>query len=442
MKRREFLSATAAAGALAIIPHSVSGKGFAATGDETVSIAKYTHPGEIPMSKTLFFEWAGEGMITDIRDGGDTHPQTWADDDDIYIGTGDPHWFMKDGKKTHGDDPGARDNLQDVLQKMQGQVVEKLTGYPPNVTLWRVNDMPGYMGAGGNGGKPCGMICVNGVLYYAIQNLLGMKTPPHRKGSQHGSDATIVCSKDHGKTWEPDLNEMQENLHNEQFSQERRTWLTTEDQRKDYKGWKPMFPGSDFGGPSFVQFGKNNENAIDDYVYAISTDQWDNGQSLRLGRVHKNSIMERNKWEFYASGNWVKDLAESTPVLDIEGHISLPEMVYIPTLKKYILLTWALHNDFYTLTGSELTILESDNMWGPFSLAYYEWMWEKRELCAYTPRIPLKWFDESSLEGYILHSGNWGYMAKDGSWISFKEYYRPHIRKFKFSLRNDPIISK
>ena len=199
-----------------------------------------------------------------------------------------------------------------------------------------------------------------------------------------------------------------------------------------------MYPGADFGGPSFVQFGKNNQDAVDGYVYAVSSDQWDNGQYLRLGRVPKDSIMNRDKWEFYSAGNWVKNLDGSTPILDIEGHIGLPEMVYIPALKKYILLTWGLHNDFYTMTGSELTILESDNMWGPFSLVHYEWIWDKRELCAYTPRIPLKWFDQNALEGYLLHSGNWGYSALDGSWISFAEYYRPHVRKFKFTLRNDP----
>jgi len=399
---------------------------------------KYSHPTEIKMSNDLFFDWIGERMISDARDAGDTHPQTWADDDEIYVGTGDPNWFERDGEKIHFTDPGAYSNPADAVQKMRGQVVEKFTGTPPDFALRRVHDMPGHTGFGGNGGKPCGMICVDGVLYYAIQNLLGGKTPPHRVNSQHGSDASIVCSKDHGKTWRPDLNTIQAELTAEQWDEEKRTWLTTEEQRKDFKGWKPMFSGADFGGPSFVQFGKNNQDALDGYVYAISSDQWDNGQYLRLGRVPNDSIMNRDEWEFYSANGWVKNLDDSTPILDIEGHISLPEMVYIPALKKYILLTWGLHNDFYTMTGSELTILESDNIWGPFSLVHYEWMWDKRDLCAYTPRIPLKWFDQNTLEGYLLHSGNWGYTDLDGSWISFAEYYRPHVRKFKFTLRNDP----
>ena len=88
---------------------------------------------------------------------------------------------------------------------------------------------------------------------------------PHRAGSQHGSDATVVCSKDRGKTWEPELNGIQAGLVAEQWNEEKRIWLTTEEQRKNFKGWKPMFPGADFGGPSFVQFGKDNQDAIDGY---------------------------------------------------------------------------------------------------------------------------------------------------------------------------------
>ena len=87
-------------------------------------------------------------------------------------------------------------------------------------------------------------------------------------------------------------------------------------------------------------------------------------------------------------------------------------------------------------TGSELTILESDNIWGPFYLLHYEWMWDSRECCPYNPRIPLKWFDQNTLEGYLLHSGSWGYMGEDGVWLNPPEYYRPHFKKFKIGHRD------
>ncbi len=79
-----------------------------------------------------------------------------------------------------------------------------------------------------------------------------------------------------------------------------------------------MFPGTAFGGLSFLQYGKNNEEAVDDYVYAVSGDQWDNGRQLLLGRTPKDRIMDRGAWEFAQldeNGDpiWKKELAEATP---------------------------------------------------------------------------------------------------------------------------------
>jgi len=392
---------------------------------------KFTHPVEIPMSKNLAFDWISERIVPiDENMKGDTHPLTWADDDNIYAGTGDPCWMMKDGR-TYKNNPelGGWGESKETYQNMSGQVIEKITGNPDETgsfAVERVHDMPGYTGPGGSGPKPCGMICVDGKLYYAVQNLLGYKKPPHRAKSQHGSDATVLCSGDYGKTWSPELNQLLADFVAEQYKGgpvDGSDWKTPEEERAGYKDWTPMFPGNKFGGLSFVQFGKNNSDAVDNFVYAISGDQWDNGKNLTLGRVPRDKIMARDSWEFFAAGTWVKNIDDAKPILEIEGHIGLPEMVYIKSLNKYILLTWGLHTDFRTPTGSELTILESDNIFGPFSLVHYEWMWYNRECCAYTPRIPLKWFDGKSLEGYILHSGNWE---------TQEPYYRPQLRKFKF----------
>ncbi len=408
-----------------------------------VETVTYQHPTEIPLSKALVFDWTGDRIPVSTEGvHGDTHPLTWAEDDGIYVGTGDPNWAVVDGQPT----PMVFQRWQGLDEAAgisMGLSVEEITGAPEHFEVSRVNDMPGFVGPGGHGPKPSGMICVDGVLYYAVQNLLGLKSTPHRPGSQHGTDATILRSTDHGQTWEPDLNPLLDRFMHEQYVAQTETWLTTEAERTGYDGWEPMFPGSEFGGPSFVQFGKNNEEAVDGYVYAVSTDQWDNGRFLRLGRVPQDAIMDRDAWEFAALGedgepSWHRDIAESGPILDIEGHVSLPEMVYISSLKKYILLTWGLHTDFSTPTGSELTILEADHPWGPFSLVHYEWMWFKRESCAYTPRIPLKWFDQDSLEGYILHSGNWGFGGPNGEWLNpMFHYYLPQVRKFRFGRRED-----
>ncbi|MCL2361067.1 MAG: DUF4185 domain-containing protein [Defluviitaleaceae bacterium] len=385
---------------------------------------KYNHPTDIPMSKALSFEWIGELIYTASSNvHGDTYPVTWADDDELYTGVGDPCWRVINDKNENWE--SAAPMSAEHYPAMSGAAFEKIIGKPETFEVYRVNDMPEYTGFAGNGAKPCGMVCVDGVIYYAIHNLLGIKIPPNRPKSQHGSDATIIYTKDYGKTWLPDHSKLFKDFDNEThkvtYHEWTTQWLTTEQERESFNGWQPMFPGSTFGGPSFVQFGKNNEDAVDGYVYAVSGDQWDNGRFLRLGRVPKDKIMDRDAWEFFTHDSWQKDINQSSPILDIDGHIGLPEMVYIKSLKKYILLTWALHKDFDASAGSELTILEGDNPWGPFSLAHYDWMWYTRDNCPYTPRIPLKWFNQQSLEGYILQSGKWA-----------SPYYIPQIRKFAF----------
>ena len=185
-----------------------------------------------------------------------------------------------------------------------------------------------------------------------------------------------------------------------------------------------------FGGPSFIQHGRDNTDAVDGYVYAVSGDQWDNGSEMRIGRVPKEHILDVNRWEWAipqenGSVNWTSDLGNSEPVLTLERHLSLPEMIYLPNLRRYILLTWALHKDFSTEAGSELTILEAEQPWGPFRLVYYEEIWDNIEVCPYCPRIPLKWFDMNSMSGWIVHSGNWNCPNLD-------PWYRPHVRSFEF----------
>lgn len=398
----------------------------------------YKHPTEIPRSEFFTdFQWIGD-RITCMSLGarGDTHPLTWADDDEIYVGTGDPNWISRDdGSIMVIADWDKAKYDDDKYRRATGLTVEKFTGRPEEFALERVNDMPDFIGGGGCGPKPTGMICVDGTLYYAMQNLLGWKPPKHGKKSQHGSDAMILASGDHGKTWMPDIGGILSKMEAEQYDRSKihaepwGGWKTPPESRTEYEGWKPMFPGSLFGGPSFVQFGRDNQDAHDDFIYAISADQWDNGNAVRLGRVHKTEVLNADAWSFAdtdGKGNvsWHKGLESSKPVLVIEHHMSLPEMVYLPSAKKYLLATCAFHEDFHAARGSELTILESDNMWGPFSLVYYEWMWYKQEAGCYCPRIPLKWFDHEKLTGWLEHSGNWE---------TYIPYYLPQIRPFRLT---------
>ncbi|MEI7833168.1 MAG: hypothetical protein WCJ56_08230 [bacterium] len=330
------------------------------------------------------FEWCGERIPypePDVK--GDTYPMTWAEDDAIYTAAGDPLWG----------------------ESQDGLDVEKITGGPTDYAISKINHMNDYRGWGGGGPKPSGMICVDGILYLSFQNMLGMRQAPFSMRSQHGSDASIIYSTTKGWNWIPDLK------------------TTTQ----------PMFPGHKFGGPSFINFGQNNANARDSYVYAVSSDQWDNGSNLRLGRVPADNIMRRHSWEWVAafttSGEpaWSWDIDEAIPILSLHHWLGLPEMVYLAGIERYLLFTWHLHEDFSGSSGTDLIVLESPNPWGPFSLVHFEEYWEGKAFTPYCPRLPLKWLESDGLTGWLQFSGNWENQALG--------YYRSNVRQFRLTLR-------
>jgi hypothetical protein len=317
---------------------------------------------------------------------GDTFPLTWADDDEIYTSSGDPNWG----------------------ETFSGLDVEKISGPPNEAKIVKLSHMNEYLGWGGDGPKPSGMICVDGILYFAFQNMLRNKKPPFSLRSQHGSDAQIIYSSSKGMLWTPALNTIS----------------------------TPMFPGSHFGGPSFINFGKNNEGARDNFVYAVSSDQWDNGTHLRLGRVDKERITSRGAWQWIAafkdSGDpvWHEDLEEAVPILSLYKSIGLPDMVYLKSIGRYLLLTWRLHEDFSPTAGTDLLIFEAPEPWGPFSLVHFEEYWEGKEFNPYCPRIPLKWVESSPgvVTGWMLFSGSWGSVGQSAG------YYRVNLRPFKLTV--------
>lgn len=332
-------------------------------------------------------EWTSElWTLPDLDIKGDTYPCTWGDDGLLYASSGDPNY-------------GASYDGFDVV---------RLDGCPPSASLTQINPMPEWVGSGGWGVKTTGMICVGGVLYLAVQNLLGWRPPARGRSSQHGSDALIISSVDKGLTWTP--------------------------ARPD--GLSPMFPGSRFGGPAFVNFGKNNEGCRDHYVYAVSSDQWDNGSELRLGRAPQDQLLDAKAWEFAsgweADGNpiWSRWLNDAEPVLASPRTIGAPDMVWMPAIQRYLLLTWCFHKDFDTGWGTDLVVYDAPEPWGPFTLAHYDREWLGRLVGPYCPRIPLPWLDQDGLGGWMLASGNFM-----DAYDPERRYYRPNAIRFRIKLR-------
>lgn len=327
-------------------------------------------------------KWLGPRMPYTGSLKADTYPLTWADDNLIYSSGGDP----VSEKKNNG------------LEFLS------IDGTPANYTISVVNEMPDFLGWGGQGLKPTGMLCRKGVLYLFAHNL-GKQTNENMEKC-HGYDAQIFMSKDHGETWFPDIKTVENS---------------------------PMFPGRDFGSPCFVNYGKDNAGATDGFVYALSGEGWANGNHLKVGRVPADRIMDATAWEFiskFRAGRkpvWVRNFRESIPVLRDPGFLGYPECVYIASLKRYLLLGWRFKvekpDKYSPDDGSELAIYESPKPWGPFALVA-KMDWETPEVTPYNPRLPLKWFDNDKLEGYLLFSGSW---RNGGS----SEFYRAQVRRFK-----------
>jgi hypothetical protein len=344
--------------------------------------------GKFPKSKAIKeFTWLESRVPYGEKDiKGDTFPLTWGADNEIYTSSGDPNWG----------------------ETFSGLDAEKITGDPGNIKITKLNHMNEYLGWGGDGPKPSGMISVDGILYFAFQNMLRNRKPPFSLRSQHGSDAHIIYSSSKGSLWSPALNTIS----------------------------TPMFPGPHFGGPAFINFGKDNNDARDDYVYAVSSDQWDNGSHLRLGRVNKEKITSAASWEwtaaFTSSGDpvWHENLEEAIPILSLYKSLSIPDMVYLKDIGRYLLLTWRLHEDFSPTDGTDLIIFESPEPWGPFSLVHFEEYWEGKEFNPYCPRLPLKWIKTvpGGVTGWMLFSGSWGHKGQEAG------YYRVNLRPFKLTL--------
>ena len=148
---------------------------------------------------------------------GDAWSCTWAENNHLYSSADD----------CTGVDKSNNSNL----------AFFKIEGIPPAQKVSLVNPMDAYGTPGfhdhGDSWKANGLICVDGVLYMAVSQHSG--ADEYGDLIQRTYDASIIKSTDHGATWSC--------------------------KRRD-----PMFPSPRFSTPYFVQFGKDYQGAMDDFV--------------------------------------------------------------------------------------------------------------------------------------------------------------------------------
>ncbi|WP_262702510.1 MULTISPECIES: DUF4185 domain-containing protein [Streptomyces] len=327
----------------------------------------------------------GAPAIGDNKEHGDLWPSCWSNDDNVYA--------------AYGDGVGFGDTWQDIG-------VARISGSPGNLA--------GAQRASGDGigriwgatqdyyRKPTGMVCVNGDLYLAVQDL--------KKGTlDNAPSATVVKSTDKGETWTSDK-------------------------------VKPMFSDQKFTTVMFLDYGKDNANSPDGYVYAYGLDyNWrdtfdpdPDPTDLYLARVPATSIMDRSTWQFYAGDSggtpqWSSSIDQRVSVLHDDHRvyqnvgtagrvkdlsvISQGGVVYNKALKRYIYTSWTEYTyEFY----------EAPTPWGPWKhftpkdFGGYPWTHTKHG--GYATTIPSKYISADGksmwLQSNVCPCGG-GYPAGD-----------------------------
>ncbi|MDQ0877361.1 hypothetical protein QFZ77_006020 [Paenibacillus sp. V4I3] len=185
----------------------------------------------VPQDSTFFSTSSNESSDTvNTASQGDLWASCWGDDGHLYAANGDGKGFTL-GSTSPNSIPPAPPNPDIAVNRISGSI-----GSLSGATLASNNAVGQIWNTSGTyNRKPTGMVCVNGEIYLAVQDLnLDFNDAPN---------ATIAKSTDHGSTW---------------------TWNTT----------APMFNNHTFTTIMFLDYGQNSAwNTFDNYVYAYGLDR-------------------------------------------------------------------------------------------------------------------------------------------------------------------------
>lgn len=310
---------------------------------------------------------------------GDTWVVAWAVDGSAYSPSNDTFGF-------HG---VCNSNI----------AFNRITGDDPlSLTGETINTMADYgissqLLADGCNWKSTGCAQFDGVLYWAISRHTYGETSGDPLKRQTARNGSIIKSADGGKTWARSAAENFE---------------------------RPMFPGSRFATPYFIQYGKGERSRVDGadrFVYAVSNNGfWDNGDSIILGRVARSRIADLNPadWQYYRGGDgagagaWSPDTASARPILNEPNHLGMSGATYIPAMRRYLLIGW-----YYPKGGGKLpgasretiwTFYESPKPWGPWTkIRTHRWFPQGY----YCPTVCLKFTANRGRRLFVVTAGDW-----------------------------------
>jgi hypothetical protein len=179
-----------------------------------------------------------------------------------------------------------------------------------------------------------------------------------------------------------------------------------------------VFPGSgSFFPSSFINFGKDNENSRDEYIYCYGgLIPYFHGpqDNIYLFRVNKNQILNQNQYEFYAGLDnngiplWSYDINERQAVFaDLNGTSDGISVIFNPFIQSYILtVCHRPPGGSFDATIGRLGIFISPEPWGPWSTIDYNDNWGNfGDIGAGLGcHIPIKWISNDGKTFWIIFS--------------------------------------
>lgn len=278
---------------------------------------------------------------------GDTFYSTWADDDGNYTTICDTYRPQNIGSS----------NL----------AILSLSTIDTGTTATLVNGMSefgtfGQKGSDSASYKVGSMISIDGVFYLWV---LRAFFPVGAFGSTPGTvckqtflAATLIKSTNRGATWTP----------------------LPPGTAQPYAS--PTFSGT-FTCPVFVQYGKDyadpGVHSAGAYVYAISTDAWNNGDRIIIGRVPRSAIgnLSPTDWTFFTGGdgansaNW-GPIGSAASILAVTDKTSQTSIQYLPALQRYLMIQWhyvtvAADETEWNADFTKWEIYESPTPWGTWT---------------------------------------------------------------------------
>jgi len=300
-----------------------------------------------------------------LAPGSDNWPITWADDDHQYTNWGDGGGFggtNQDGRSSLG--------------------FGRVEGDWDNYTTFNVWGGKNPENPKQFGGKSYGMISVDGVIY-AWWGHNGSES-----GGQEFIEATLpIKSTNHCASFT------------------KATWKWTK--------------ADNLYGPTFLNFGKDNAGARDNYVYSYFPrgDYWKTWTPGKadLARVPKDQIMTQSAYEwvtgFDGNGNpqWSSTLTARQPVFVDPKGFRVVGVSYNKSLNRYLLT--AAHGS--SRSSGDFTVYEGLEPWGPWTTITYissSWQFDIGLLVSFAP----KWFSADGKDFSLVFTSSDGWSTVRG----------------------------